>query len=591
MKNLWSYIPILLFVGANHALAQPTTRPAGPQRSNRLQEIEALARKVDPSVDDWRTEKLTQLADRQLSALAKSLMADRATIADLKLFFAPECVFHIPRPETGRITHIGGIEVHRRDREELITAKPSDARSALAALLAIHRRSKGIRIKFKIIGIQSINETEYQTEALFQSHSTEASIPRIQQNANWTITWVRKNETDGPLIRAISMERLDDITCDHPLFTDCTRSIITDNAVWTPQLALGCEYWYGRVDAVGEINFMGHNGIAVGDVNGDGLDDLYVAQGTGLPNRLFVQNADGTARETALEAGVAWLDDTKGVLIVDIDNDGDQDLLCAIGPVIVNCVNDGSGRFAPRPVYRARTPASIYSLAAADYDLDGDLDLYACRYVKVRYGTSVPVPFHDANNGPKNFLLRNDGVNGFVDVTGKVGLDENNTRFSLAATWIDIDADGDPDLAVANDFGRNNLYRNEGGRFRDAAAEVGVEDQAAGMGLSWSDFDLDGDFDLYVSNMFSSAGRRVAYQSRFMATAPASARGGARRHSLGNSLFANDGKGRFQDRSDVAGVRMGRWAWGAKFVDFNNDAYDDLIVPNGFLTNQHKDDL
>ncbi|MFQ5501232.1 MAG: FG-GAP repeat domain-containing protein, partial [Phycisphaerae bacterium] len=516
---------------------------------------------------------------------------DRATIADLKLFFAPECVFHIPRPETGRITHIGGIEVHRRDREELITAKPSDARSALAALLAIHRRSKGIRIKFKIIGIQSINETEYQTEALFQSHSTEASIPRIQQNANWTITWVRKNETDGPLIRAISMERLDDITCDHPLFTDCTRSIITDNAVWTPQLALGCEYWYGRVDAVGEINFMGHNGIAVGDVNGDGLDDLYVAQGTGLPNRLFVQNADGTARETALEAGVAWLDDTKGVLIVDIDNDGDQDLLCAIGPVIVNCVNDGSGRFAPRPVYRARTPASIYSLAAADYDLDGDLDLYACRYVKVRYGTSVPVPFHDANNGPKNFLLRNDGVNGFVDVTGKVGLDENNTRFSLAATWIDIDADGDPDLAVANDFGRNNLYRNEGGRFRDAAAEVGVEDQAAGMGLSWSDFDLDGDFDLYVSNMFSSAGRRVAYQSRFMATAPASARGGARRHSLGNSLFANDGKGRFQDRSDVAGVRMGRWAWGAKFVDFNNDAYDDLIVPNGFLTNQHKDDL
>ena len=91
--------------------------------------------------------------------------------------------------------------------------------------------------------------------------------------------------------------------------------------------------------------------------------------------------------------------------------------------------------------------------------------------------------------------------------------------------------------------------------------------------------------------MFSSAGRRVAYQPRFMSDAADVDRTAARRHSLGNSLLVNRGDGAFRDESDRAGVRMGRWAWGAQFVDINNDGYDDLIVPNGFLTNQHKDDL
>ncbi len=73
--------------------------------------------------------------------------------------------------------------------------------------------------------------------------------------------------------------------------------------------------------------------------------------------------------------------------------------------------------------------------------------------------------------------------------------------------------------------------------------------------------------------------------------APDADRTAARRHSLGNSLLVNGGDGAFRDESDRAGVRMGRWAWGAQFVDINNDGYDDLIVPNGFLTNEHKDDL
>ena len=101
----------------------------------------------------------------------------------------------------------------------------------------------------------------------------------------------------------------------------------------------------------------------------------------------------------------------------------------------------------------------------ADYDRDGFLDLYLCTYGYF-IGVSEdkagpPTPYHDALNGSPDVLLRNDGHGRFVDVTAAVGLDQNNDRFSFAAAWADYDEDGWPDLLVANDFGRKNLYHNE----------------------------------------------------------------------------------------------------------------------------------
>ena len=186
--------------------------------------------------------------------------------------------------------------------------------------------------------------------------------------------------------------------------------------------------------------------------------------------------------------------------------------------------------------------------------------------------------------------MRNDGDDRFVDVTAVVGLDQNNRRFSLIGAWADYDRDGDPDLYVANDFGRNNLYRNDGGTFTDVAAETGTEDQAAGMGVAWADYDADGDFDLYVTNMYSAAGKRVAYQPRFQQGLAPDERSAIQRYSLGNSLFVNE-DGRFRNRSDNAGVRMGRWGWGSIFLDWDNDAQEDLLVPNGFVTGALEDDL
>ena len=180
--------------------------------------------------------------------------------------------------------------------------------------------------------------------------------------------------------------------------------------------------------------------------------------------------------------------------------------------------NDGLGHFQLE--FGLGTKAQAFSMSSADYDQDGDLDVFVCGYnpsgANVRQGAmGEPMPFHDANNGGQNMLLKSVGNWEFQDVTKETGMDENNTRHSFAAAWEDFDNDGDLDLYVANDYGRNNLYRNEGGHFKDVAAELGVEDMSAGMSASWADFNHDGWMDLYVSNMFSAAGNRITYQRQF----------------------------------------------------------------------------
>jgi len=238
----------------------------------------------------------------------------------------------------------------------------------------------------------------------------------------------------------------------------------------------------------------------------------------------------------------------------------------------------------------------LSSLSAADYDNDGKLDIYACGYQSdgedARQGAlATPLPFHDANNGGQNLLLKNQGNWIFKDMTEAVGLNQNNKRFSFAATWEDYDNDGDLDLYVANDYGRNNLYNNQGGVFIDVAAQAGVEDKAAGMSVGWSDVDHDGFMDLYISNMYSNAGNRITYQSQFITKAKGDDKAEFQRFARGNTLFRNLGDGSFSDISEPAGVTMGRWAWGSVFADFNNDSLDDIIVANGFITSTDSGDL
>jgi hypothetical protein len=334
-----------------------------------------------------------------------------------------------------------------------------------------------------------------------------------------------------------------------------------------------------------------HHGLAIGDVNGDALEDVYLCQPEGIPNLLLMREADGSVRDAAAEFGIDFLDSSTSALLVDLDNDGDHDLVVAMRLPVVILENTG-GRFEPR--FSLPPSGQLFSLAAADYDEDGLLDLYICRYMNFGPDGKAPnpIPMHDAMNGGRNTLLRNLGGWKFEDVTGAVGLDHNNTRWSMAASWEDYDNDGDLDLYVANDYGRNCLYRcdrDSSGRvrFRDVAPQAGVEDMTTGMSVAWSDTNHDGRMDVYVSNMYSSAGRRVTYQKNFKKDVLGVDEDHIRAiqyTALGNSLFQNGRDGKFQHASEIAGVRRGLWAWSSNFVDLNNDGWEDLLVANGFLT-------
>ena len=243
----------------------------------------------------------------------------------------------------------------------------------------------------------------------------------------------------------------------------------------------------------------------------------------------------------------------------------------------------------------AATPG-LRDLCAADFDSDGLLDIHVCVYsagddVERRgFEVNAPLPFHDAENGGRNVLLKNLGSFGFADATAAVGLDIDNSRWSFAAAWEDYDRDGDPDLYVANDFGRNCFYRNEGGRFRQIANALKVEDMASGMSVAWGDYNRDGASDLYVGNMFSAAGNRITFRPRFTGNRPDTAEQ-IQRMARGNTLFQGSRDGPFHDVSETAAVTMGRWAWASKFVDLNNDGWQDLVVTNGYVTNAGNGDL
>ncbi len=144
---------------------------------------------------------------------------------------------------------------------------------------------------------------------------------------------------------------------------------------------------------------------------------------------------------------------------------------------------------------------------------------------------------------------------------------------------------------MVNDFGRKNLYRNNGdGTFTDVAAQAGVEDIGAGMSVCWNDFDNDGAADLYVADMWTAAGERISSQENFKKDAPENVRALYRKHAMGNSLFRNRDRV-FEDETSAAGVGLGRWSWSSDAFDFDHDGFSDLYIVNGMISGPSHQDL
>jgi Flp pilus assembly protein TadD len=417
---------------------------------------------------------------------------------------------------------------------------------------------------------------------------------RVEHVGEWDMRW-RRGASGWQVVRWLPTSHLVS-RARRPVFTEITEAALGRIDSFRRQLTIDLDSWMATFDSVLTRDSNGHHGISVGDANGDGLDDLYIAQPAGLPNRLYRNRGDSTFEDITDDAGVAVLDDTAQSLFADVDNDGDQDLVVATSSGLLLFVNDGKGQFTlVADAFRLGQPFQgvLTSIAMADYDRDGFLDLYVCVYSYL-FGAGedkagTPAPYYDARNGPPSVLFRNDGQGRFIDATAEAGLDTGNDRYHFAAAWADYDGDGWPDLLVANDFGTKNLYRNLGRRngsvkFEDVAASAGLLDHGAGMSASFLDYDNDGLLDIYTGNMWSAPGLRITSAPTFMREAPSDVRALYRRHARGNSLFRNLGNGRFEDKTLVARADMGRWAWSSDALDFDSDGWDDLYVVNGMLT-------
>ena len=538
---------------------------------------------LDASADGWSTESLGEMAKARLEEIFE--LEGSATAALLNPYCATDAqIHHLYPPAKEVIRDRDGFTVMRGKQSAPADARGPDALAdALLALSAPFDSPPRIQLKTTAVSLSETNTGV--TRVLYQAFGLSSSRP-YQQSGDWQVTWGTLNN-EILRIESLGYEELRGPEAGSPLFIEHTLGVFKGEEESAEQFLPSMSLLASVLDSASGPQINSFEGVAVGDVNGDGLEDVFFSQAKGLPNKLYLHKSDGTLRDVSRTTGIDMLAQTTASLIVDLDGDGDQDLITSGSSLMIfensgNQDSDDAGPPAPRFVQRLELDiTSTYSVSAVDYDLDRDLDLYICRYNDTQ--STVPTPYHDAQNGPPNVLLRSDGPWSYTDATEESGLNHNNTRYSFAASWSDFDSDGDPDLYVANDFGRNNLYENRSGQFVDVSADLGVEDISAGMSADWGDPDSDGDYDIYIGNMYSAAGNRIAFQRRFRPEASEETLATLKRHARGNTLFLQ-GEGSFTVASVDAGVTMGRWSWCSRFLDIDNDSLEDLVVLNGNIT-------
>lgn len=374
--------------------------------------------------------------------------------------------------------------------------------------------------------------------------------------------------------------------------------------------------------------FLNGSGVALGDIDGDGLADLYFC-GLDAPNALYRNLGNWRFEDITARAGVACADQpSTGAAFADVDGDGSLDLLVAgLGRGVRLFLNDGRGRF--REVTDAaglRSTAGTATLALADIDGDGWIDLYAVNY---RNDTMRDLPGIEftvgVTNGVRRLLTVDGRPAGADDLRGRYVFDQasgilengqadvlyrnlGNGRFAavpwtegafldadgqpsavpydwgLAAMFRDLTGNGAPDLYVCNDFhSPDRLWLNDGtGRFRAADPAVLAQTSLFSMGVDFADLDRDGHDDFLVVDMLSrDHARRQVQVLDATSFASSLAQAAGPPQSSRNTLFRSRGDGTFAEIARLAGLAATEWSWCPVFLDVDLDGYEDLLVTTG----------
>lgn len=346
--------------------------------------------------------------------------------------------------------------------------------------------------------------------------------------------------------------------------------------------------------------YMG-GGVATGDVNNDGLVDIYFT-GNMVQNRLYLNQGDLQFKDITSEAGVGgddrWM---TGVTMADVNADGWLDIYVSVSGKFTTkknllYINEGVDE-SGTPTFQESGAAygiddegSTTQATFFDYDKDGDVDLYLANYPSTHFKTpnySYKI-FIDKKDPEKSDRLYQNTGDGFIDVSEEAGI--LNFGLSLSATTADFNQDGWPDLYVSNDFATPDFFyfNNGDGTFTERSQEVTNHTAFFGMGTDAADFNNDGLIDLLQLDMTPEDNRRNKANMasmdipRFWEIVSF----GMHYQYMQNALQLNwgvddNGVPHFGDVARVAGIALTDWSWAGLMVDLDNDGWKDIFISNG----------